>query len=68
MKFIAHRGESIDAPENTMSAFRLAWKRGAVGIEGDFYKLTDGRIACMHDPNAKRTNNNGFHCREAVHR
>lgn len=55
MKFIAHRGESQDAPENTMASFRLAWERGAVGIEGDFYKLTDGRIACMHDQEAKRT-------------
>ena len=55
MKFIAHRGESMDAPENTMASFRLAWERDAVGIEGDFYKLTDGRIACMHDQNAKRT-------------
>ncbi|MDD5727364.1 MAG: glycerophosphodiester phosphodiesterase family protein [Victivallales bacterium] len=55
MKFIAHRGESVDAPENTMAAFKLAWKHNTDGIEGDFHKLADGRIACMHDRNAKRT-------------
>jgi len=55
MKFIAHRGESKIAPENTMASFKLAWEYDAVGIEGDFYALTDGRVACMHDQNAKRT-------------
>lgn len=52
---IAHRGESIDAPENTLAAFRLAWERGAVGIEGDFRLNGDGEIVCMHDANARRT-------------
>ena len=52
---IAHRGESVDAPENTLAAFRLAWERGAVGIEGDFRLNADGEIVCMHDGNARRT-------------
>jgi len=52
---IAHRGESVDAPENTLAAFRLAWERGAVGIEGDFRLNGDGEIVCMHDDNARRT-------------
>lgn len=52
---IAHRGESADAPENTLAAFRLAWERGAVGIEGDFRLNADGEIVCMHDGNARRT-------------
>lgn len=55
MKFIAHRGESMDAPENTLEAFRLAWERDTDGIEGDFYLLKDGHIACMHDAKALRT-------------
>ncbi len=53
--FIAHRGESLDAPENTLAAFRLAWERGAAGIEGDFRLNADGEIVCMHDDNARRT-------------
>jgi glycerophosphoryl diester phosphodiesterase len=55
MKFIAHRGESIDAPENTLASFQLAWERDADGIEGDFHLLKDGNIACMHDANTHRT-------------
>jgi len=52
---IAHRGASHDAPENTLAAFRLAWKQGADGIEGDFYLTKDGRVACIHDDTTKRT-------------
>ena len=55
MKFIAHRGESLEAPENTLESFSLAWKLGAVGIEGDFHQLKDGSIVCMHDANTLRT-------------
>lgn len=55
MKLIAHRGESMDAPENTMEAFRLAWERNVDGIEGDFHLMKDGKIACMHDADTFRT-------------
>lgn len=54
-KLIAHRGASANAPENTLSAFRLAWKEGADGIEGDFYLTADGEIVCIHDDKTKRT-------------
>jgi len=52
--FIAHRGASFDAPENTLAAFRLAWEQGADGIEGDFRLTADGRIVCIHDADTKR--------------
>ena len=55
MKFVAHRGESQAAPENTLESFTLAWARGARCIEGDFHLSKDGVIVCMHDDNAKRT-------------
>ncbi len=51
---IAHRGASHDAPENTMSAFKLAMKQGADGIESDFYRTSDGQIACIHDKDTER--------------
>ena len=51
---VAHRGASRDAPENTISAFKLAWKQGADAIEGDFYLTKDGHIVCIHDRNTKR--------------
>lgn len=55
LKFVAHRGESEAAPENTLEAFTLAWLRGARCIEGDFHLSRDGGIICMHDDNAART-------------
>jgi glycerophosphoryl diester phosphodiesterase len=51
---IAHRGASFDAPENTLSAFRLAWVQGADGIEGDFMLTADGQIVCFHDLDTQR--------------
>jgi len=52
---VAHRGASFDAPENTMSAFNLAWKLGSDGVEGDFYVTKDEQIVCIHDKDTKRT-------------
>ncbi len=51
---IAHRGASHDAPENTMSAFKLAMEQGADGFESDFYLTSDGQIACFHDKDTER--------------
>lgn len=54
-RFIAHRGASADAPENTMAAFQLAWEQGADGIEADFFLSADGHVVCIHDPNTQKT-------------
>ncbi len=51
---IAHRGESKDAPENTLPAYRLAVERG-FGFECDLYLSKDGRVFTFHDSNLKRT-------------
>ena len=55
MKFVAHRGESLAAPENSLESFTLAWLRGIRCVEGDFHLTKDEVIICMHDANAKRT-------------
>ena len=47
----AHRGESADAPENTMAAFRLAWKRNDDAIELDVHLTKDGKLVVVHDGN-----------------
>ena len=52
---VAHRGASHDAPENTLSAFRLAWQQSADGVEGDFYLTADDHIVCIHDKDTLRT-------------
>jgi glycerophosphoryl diester phosphodiesterase len=46
---IAHRGESFDAPENTMAAIQLAWQRGAEAIEIDIRLTRDQKIVVFHD-------------------
>jgi len=51
---IAHRGASHDAPENSMSAFKLAIEQGADGFEADFYLTSDGKIVCFHDKDTER--------------
>ncbi len=42
------------APENTLDAFRLAWKQGADGIESDWRLTRDGALVCNHDPGTGR--------------
>lgn len=54
MFWVAHRGESFDAPENTLAAFRLAWERGVKAVEGDFRLTRDGRVVCAHDASTAR--------------
>ena len=51
---IAHRGESVDAPENTLPAYRVAVERG-FGFECDIYLSRDGRLFTFHDSDLKRT-------------
>jgi glycerophosphoryl diester phosphodiesterase len=53
-ELIAHRGESADAPENTLAAFRLAWERKVPAIELDVHLTRDGRLAVCHDFDTKR--------------
>lgn len=52
---VAHRGASADAPENTLAAFREAWRQNADGIEGDFYLTRDNQVVCVHDKTTERT-------------
>ena len=63
---IAHRGESKDAPENTLPAYKLAVERG-FGFECDLYLSKDGRVFTFHDPNLTRTTGgaNTSKCSEA---
>ena len=55
MEIIAHRGASRSAPENTLPAFRLAWKQGADVAELDVRLSRDGRLVVSHDATTRRT-------------
>lgn len=52
--FIAHRGLSSQAPENTIKAFQLAGESGFWGAETDVRKTKDGHFILMHDDTLKR--------------
>ena len=46
---IAHRGASVDAPENTLAAFRLAGEQKADFVEFDVQESADGVVVVVHD-------------------
>lgn len=54
---IAHRGDSANAPENTMAAFRLATESGAKWLEFDVHLTHDGVPVILHDDTLERTTN-----------
>lgn len=64
VKFVAHRGYSMKAPENTLPAFELAGQAGFWGIELDTYCTADGHWIVHHDRTLNRMTNG----RGAVHK
>lgn len=60
-KFIAHRGLSGIAPENTKEAFTLAGEVGYYGVECDIHVTRDHQFVVFHDFTLERmTNGSGF--------
>ncbi|AFK86607.1 MULTISPECIES: glycerophosphodiester phosphodiesterase [Thermoanaerobacterium] len=52
---IAHRGDSKNAPENTLSSFKRAVELGSDGIELDVQLSKDGYLVVIHDERVDRT-------------
>lgn len=53
--YIAHRGASFLAPENTLAAVNLAWELGVDAVEVDVHLTADNRVVVCHDDDLKRT-------------
>lgn len=51
----AHRGNSIEFPENTLPSFQGGIDAGADWVELDIRKTKDGQIVISHDADTKRT-------------
>lgn len=51
----AHRGDSSNAPENTLAAFERALHLGVPWIELDVHPSRDGRLMVIHDRKVDRT-------------
>jgi hypothetical protein len=54
---IAHRGDSDNAPDNTLPAFDLALQQGFTHFETDCQLSADGQAIILHDEKLGRTNN-----------
>jgi glycerophosphoryl diester phosphodiesterase len=52
---MAHRGNQIACPENTLAAFRQALADGADILETDLHLSADGVFVCIHDSSVDRT-------------
>jgi glycerophosphoryl diester phosphodiesterase len=52
---VAHRGASIEQPENTIAAFEAAIDAGADAVEFDVRMTADGHAVVMHDADVSRT-------------
>ena len=57
VQVLAHRGASAYAPENTMSAFKLAIEQRADWLEMDVQQTRDGQLVVFHDLRMDRTTN-----------
>ena len=60
----AHRGDNVNAPENTMPAFRLAASENLEWIELDVHQTADNIIICSHDGNLKRVTGDDISIRD----
>jgi len=54
---IAHRGNAVAAPENTLAAYQRAHEDGADMIETDVNISKDGHLVIIHDSKLDRTTN-----------
>ncbi|WP_342545739.1 glycerophosphodiester phosphodiesterase [Lysinibacillus sp. FSL K6-4013] len=57
MDIFAHRGVSINYPENTMAAFQAAAKLPIAGVELDVHLTADKEVVVIHDETIDRTSN-----------
>lgn len=52
---MGHRGDSVNAPENTIPAFLSAYENGADAVELDVQMTRDGELIILHDSSLTRT-------------
>jgi glycerophosphoryl diester phosphodiesterase len=54
---IAHQGGEIEAPSDTLYAFKTARQKGADVVETDVHLTADGHLVVLHDETVDRTTN-----------
>ncbi len=66
VKYIAHRGASSLAPENTLASTKLAWELGADMVECDIRLSKDHKIVVIHDGNTNRVSGKNYEVRNSL--
>ncbi|MCU0658200.1 MAG: glycerophosphodiester phosphodiesterase [Polyangiaceae bacterium] len=61
----AHRGASLELPENTLQAFRLGLELGASYLETDVHVTRDGHPVLSHDSSGRRMAGEDLRIRDA---
>lgn len=61
---VAHRGNRVAQPENSMAAFQLALDQGADALETDLRITKDRTIVCHHDQTLDRMTGNSARVEE----
>lgn len=64
--YVAHRGASYLAPENTLASMELAWTLGADAAECDIMLTADNQVLLFHDENTKRLTGENLRVQEAT--
>lgn len=54
VEWIAHRGASYLAPENTIASNKLAWELGADAVEIDIHLSKDNKVMVIHDGDTQK--------------
>jgi glycerophosphoryl diester phosphodiesterase len=57
LEVVAHRGDTTEAAEHTLAAYRHAAAIGADAVECDVRMTRDGVLVCVHDRRIKHTSN-----------
>ena len=63
---ISHRGASVEAPENTLAAFRLAGRQRTDYVELDVQESQDGVVVVVHDSDLMKIGNSPLKIWEAT--
>lgn len=63
----AHRGNSAEFPENTISAFRSGIEVGADWIELDLFRTKDGKLVVTHDRSTQRVGDRNLAIAESTY-
>ena len=63
-RIFAHRGDSLNFPENTLPSFRSAVDMGVDVIETDVHRTRDGHFVVLHDDHMSRVTDGAGRARD----